>query len=540
MIKRCIIHRIVVAVSLFAVPAIAVADDDPFAAPKPGTNKPAEKPKAGWGDEKDLRIPVDSKNQITFGLAGCPVAVVGPSVVDLKTSKPVRDLEGSYEPRGLRSLGTTGKFFAAASKTPNITDTTVTVWATDTGKKALEVPGRRDAYVDFLAVARDKYLLIGGRHNNKIEVWDIETGKTTKTLTVPDRRVEPGKIAFTPDGKYFACIAHDKLVVQETATGKQAAILEAPPVKAMGGPPKPKNIETIFVYSWTQALRWSPDGDMLALYTTHPYPRLLCWNLKGKLIVDEPAAMPQIVSHQSSLEWSADSKYWLVNGYLFDRESKKLLLSIRTPFAADVMPHLLDKDRVAGTFGEDSSVVRAVTIPWEKLAAALKQMNDKTPAYIAPYQAVSLDVSLAGARGDAEDTRRFLVDALTQRLARNGVSIANGQSTGLRLRVSEEAGATLPIYERQSPFDFRGKETGRSATESKGAATLELIAAGEPTPLWRAALTASSARSFTEEINDATVRKSMFEHLIRQLNGMDIPYFIPKSRDIVALPAVIE
>ena len=81
---------------------------------------------------------------------------------------------------------------------------------------------------------------------------------------------------------------------------------------------------------------------------------------------------------------------------------------------------------------------------------------------------------------------------------------------------------------------------GKTATESKGAATLELIAADEKTPLWRASLTASSARSFTEEINDASIRKSMLEHLTRQLNGMDIPYFIPKSRDVVALPAVVE
>jgi hypothetical protein len=69
---------------------------------------------------------------------------------------------------------------------------------------------------------------------------------------------------------------------------------------------------------------------------------------------------------------------------------------------------------------------------------------------------------------------------------------------------------------------------------------LELWAAGEAAPLWRGTLTASSSRSFSEEITDATVRKSMLEHLGRQLDGLEIPYFLPKSKDTLALPAVID
>ena len=49
-----------------------------------------------------------------------------------------------------------------------------------------------------------------------------------------------------------------------------------------------------------------------------------------------------------------------------------------------------------------------------------------------------------------------------------------------------------------------------------------------------------SARSFREEITDATVRKSMLEHLAKQLSGLDMPYFIPKAKETVALPAVVE
>jgi hypothetical protein len=33
-----------------------------------------------------------------------------------------------------------------------------------------EVPGAKKAFVDFLAISRSKYLLLGGRRNNKLDV----------------------------------------------------------------------------------------------------------------------------------------------------------------------------------------------------------------------------------------------------------------------------------------------------------------------------------------------------------------------------------
>jgi hypothetical protein len=487
-----------------------------------------------------LNTPVSHKRLPTFGPPGCQVCVVGADVIELKDLKTSATLEGDYESRGLRALSPTGKYFTAVNKTPNITETTVFVWATATGKKVLQIPPRAGQYVDVLEIT-DKHVLVGGRHNNKIEVWDIEAGKPLRQLTVPDRRVEKDKIAFAPDGSYFACIAHDRVITTNANTGKRAATMAQPlTYLPNGGTRLSTGPESIFVFAWTNAIRYSPDGEFVAAYSTNPLPRLMCWDKKGKLVLDSPVPMPHVVSHRTNLQWLPESKGWLINGYVFERESRRLLLSVRTPFATEVMPQLMDRDRVAGTFGEDPETLRSVVVPWDKLQDAVKKLNEKTPAFIAPYQSVSLDVSVGGARGDSDETQQFLTLALTQRLARDGVKVATGQSTTLRFRVSEAAGETLAIYERQSAFDRRGRDTGRTATESNGAAVLELVSAEEKSPLWRASITASSARSFTEEINDATLRKSMLEHLVRQLHGMDMPYFIPKSKDIVALPAVIE
>ena len=43
------------------------------------------------------------------------------------------------------------------------------------------------------------------------------------------------------------------------------------------------------------------------------------------------------------------------------------------------------------------------------------------------------------------------------RLERDGVSIKEDQPTVVRVVLSEEAGAQLPIFERQSPWDLGGR-----------------------------------------------------------------------------------
>ena len=42
------------------------------------------------------------------------------------------------------------------------------------------------------------------------------------------------------------------------------------------------------------------------------------------------------------------------------------------------------------------------------------------------------------------------------------------------------------------------------------------------------------------QLNDATLRKSMLDGLGRQLDNLEVPYFIPKGKDTVALPAIID
>lgn len=533
----------------FGIIADAQETHDPFrAAGSVQAGLQGEAPPEQAGDQ--LHIPLDSLTAVTFGEPGCPRFVVRNEVRDAATGKLLCEFDGEYDPQGRRALSADGQWFAASSKSPNQTETTVMVWATASGQLVLEVPGLPDEFADFVAFSRNRYLLLGGRQSNQIDVWDVTSGELLdKKLTVPDRRIEPeGKIVFAPDGKLFAAIAHDRLVLTDTATNRELAAMASPGAKASEprGQGRGRDLapsqdgslasaEDGFVYAWTSQLQFSPDGKELAAFSTHPHPRLLIWNMRGQLLADDPMPLPRVVRHGTTLEWLPDGSGLLLNGYLIERKSRRILLGIRTPSGSYVNPHLLDRNRVAGTFGGSGEHLNSVTIPWDDINASLAALDAAAPALLTPAEPVSVEVEAPD-----EAVRELVVDALVQRLARDGLTVRPGQPARLRVRISEQAGDSLPIYERQSRYDLRGRDTGRTATEVHGAAVLEWTRQGHAEPLWRGHLTAASGRSFTEEISDLTIRQSMLEEIRRQLSGLDIPWFIPDSPDLVALPVVIE
>jgi hypothetical protein len=316
---------------------------------------------------------------------------------------------------------------------------------------------------------------------------------------------------------------------------------KSPPRGKPAGPASGDATEAIFVYAWMQALKFSPDGTELAAVSTHPDPRLIVWDIKGKLLFDEPLMLPSMAFWEHSLQWLPDKSGWLVSGHIVDRETKRAVVGIRKGFGQDMRAWLYDNNHLIGAFPNNPEELQSYEIPWKEIRESIALMADSKSAILGPSQPVSINIEFGGnLAGDATQTASEIAQALGQRLQRDGIKVANGQKTKFQLRFSENAGDTLPIYERQSPFDFRGHDTGRTVTERKGGLVIELTADGEDAPLWRETLDATSARSFREDINDASVRKSMLESLTRQIRELYLPYFIPKDEKQLALPVVFQ
>jgi hypothetical protein len=401
-----------------------------------------------------------------------------------------------------------------------------------------------------LRISIDKYVIANVTENDALEVWSIEKKEKIKTIKL-EKRIDADKLDFSGDGKYFCYTTSDGPVVAATASGKVVSNLSlsadgksAPGKRGLPSPARdPEGFraalkargEATFTTAWMKSLSFSPDGDEIAAYSSHPNPRLLCWNAKGKLIYDIP--IPDVSrGFDSSFYWLPEKTGWIVNGLLVDRASKRTVMQ----FKGNPSVAVIDKDHLVGRFSEEAKQIEQFTIPWEEIRKSLKAMEAKEAAILAAYQPVSVEVVVEKARGDAAELQRTVREALAKRLERDGVSVKEGQPTKIRVTISETAGDQLPIFERTSRFDFRGRDTGRTATEAKGEASIEVIAAGEAQPIWRDRLRSSNSTSFDKEITDATVRESMLEHLASQLNRLNLPYFIPKSEELFALPVTVQ
>jgi hypothetical protein len=257
-------------------------------------------------------------------------------------------------------------------------------------------------------------------------------------------------------------------------------------------------------------------------------------------VFNERIALPEHVGFNASFAWLPDRSGWLVAGNLVDRESKRILLTVRTRGIDDLTLHVLDKDRLLGKFAHDDSRLEVLTIPWDTLRRTLAQMKTKAPAFLRPGQPVSLRVEFANLRGSREEAGQLIYEAVAERLAREGIPIQPDQPTAVRVRLAETAGDRLPIVVKRGPFDIFGTDTGGSAQEAEGEVVVELVTEGRPQPWWREVIQATSGRRFEEAINDQTLRADMLRNLCRQFSDLAMPYYIPESEEYLSLPVIVE
>ncbi|HZL89659.1 MAG TPA: hypothetical protein VFB96_14945 [Pirellulaceae bacterium] len=514
-------------------------DDDLFAKTDPAPKTP-------------LAIPVGNdlaSFQPTFGEFGCPVAVVGTSVWELETGKKRSTLEGEYDPWSLRCVSDDGRFFAATDKGANQTEATVMVWDTQSGQKVFEIPGFKEKTYDYIIVSRNKYLILGGRHSHELEAWDIENKKQAKVIPTPLRRVEDDKIAFTSDGRYFACVADDGIGAINTSTGKIAVMMQDPaapnkPAATKGKRPLvdpnriKSDLESKFIRTWVDAIAFSFNNQELAAVSRHDQPRLFIWNTAGKL--NETVVLPRAACRQKRLLWLPDGTGWVIDGNFIDRKTRRVVAAIRRTYTPELQLHLVDLNTVLATAGERTETLTARTVPWKEIRASLAKLEEGADAHISPNHPVTVALDMQNVRSGPEQVQQLIYSAVVKRLGRDKIEVKADQPTLLVLRYAEKAGDLVAVYSRQSIWDFRGTDTGRRVTESEGTIVAELLTDGGKTLLWRDSLKAWNSRSFTTDVNDETVRQSMLDNLAHRLDELSIPYFLPKSEAEIALPVILD
>ncbi len=184
--------------------------------------------------------------------------------------------------------------------------------------------------------------------------------------------------------------------------------------------------------------------------------------------------------------------------------------------------------------------IEVVALPWPKVDASLKAIASKAPAHVRPGQPVTVKVDVDAVRfGNAEEVRKALTQTLTERLAAEGIPVANGQSVVLHARYGEAAGKTLNEMQGGGPLPgFGGTPTGRTVQATKAGCEIAWEVPGLGS-VWSDRIDFDPSNLMVRgEATDAKAREAAFGALRHSLNGLAIPYFIPKGGGLATLPGV--
>ena len=518
--------------------------------PEWGNEKANGDPKAdtpNWGGAgARFAVTVKSDRDLVLGPLGCPVVIVKNEVWHLEKNTVVATLNTEYEGNRPKALSHNGQRFVAFEANKKSDEASVLTFDTVSGKLLAKIPVDPEHKPKDVSISRDNFAVLSFDAKKEVKphfkVYNATTGELTSTIPTQGRRMS--QATFTNDGKYFTGLVDDRMVVMSSKGAKIVANLESPKIidNDLNSLNKiQKSIRAKQIFSQIKVIKFSPDSSELVAVTDSGkdrMPRLLCWDKSGLLIQD--STLPQI-SHRfffdQELNWFPDKSAWIVSGGVFDRKSSRLVMSIQSKFGDDPLFRPLDRNRLLGRFAHEPEILQIIDIPWDKINQSLELMESSAQAVLSPNQPVGLTFELKKGRNTA-GTEKLLREGFVNRLADEGIEIAaDNKTTRFNLRLTEKAGEQLPIYEKNSPFDFRGRDTGRRATETKGELAVELI--HNDKVVWRDFLKSGSSRSFEGPINDATVRQSMMEKLSRSLDELALPYFIPKSKEHHSLPVYV-
>lgn len=138
---------------------------------------------------------------------------------DLETGKPCRNVDGHGATVEALAYSPDGKYIATCDG-GNTQPPELRVWEVSSGRVVLQNITRNTAHMDALAFSPQGDVLAAA-HWNTITLWDLKTGKPSRTL--PNYQAAPsGGLAFSTDGTKLACAGQDDSIrVWDLASGKE-------------------------------------------------------------------------------------------------------------------------------------------------------------------------------------------------------------------------------------------------------------------------------------------------------------------------------
>ena len=226
---------------------------------------------------------IDQSAKITSGGLVCPTIVVGKSVY--RTDNLAKNLELKTDLRFSNNadtvLGSDGKYFAISIREKVGKDSieNIAVFDTTTGKQTCLIDGVLDKHLIHLRITRNEYVVTGYYGKKAIlNVYKASDGSLVKTIELSEKASLGKVLDFSKDGHYLATVIDKEMVVYKVGSSKIVATMEHPSFSDEHAEPdrsRSNSNDHVFIYAWTQHVKFSPDGEELLAFSKHGGERVM-------------------------------------------------------------------------------------------------------------------------------------------------------------------------------------------------------------------------------------------------------------------------
>ncbi len=493
-------------------------------------------------------IPFESSEGFTVGVANCPIVLSGNRVWDKSTEAVRHRLEGTFEGHAQTALSPNGRLFAAASRPPDQKNTAVIVWDTQSGKQLFTAAGDSQRFADVILLSETS-LYIGDRSSEELLAWNCETGKKQKSIRLNESKFRRGNTAISQDGRYIAAMAQGRMVILNTADGNLGGLMQNPVVNVRmkrgslnatrslrksktpgaGGEAEP-------VFAAMQSLAFSMDNQELAGFSTFPRSRFMAWNSSGGLTADRAAAALTSGTSVSAFQWFDTKDAWLVSGSILDRNTGRVVLTTLSDYSKGTATSVYDDDHLVGVLRNSPNELSIIPIPWDVISQTLPKIQDVDSALLAVGSHVSIQLQLWTMFEQGSPEVDSVRKALRDTLVREGLKVDSGRPMTFRIAVAKTPEQKDSILHRLTPLDQRSELPTVELAPDGDCLVLELLTSSEATePIWRVNLGALTDLGLAD-----TSKRVAADKLIKLIDEVNIPYYIPRDENAVGLPIVVD
>ena len=465
---------------------------------------------------------------------------------NLATGKRVGVMNGRPPQAIRRALSPDGKYLAVAVLDRQQAND-VEVWSLESGKRLSSFTADDRALpmtiLDFAGPGEVLTYTFGqqnGKFVNHLRAWDAQSGKSLRQMDLDKNISGDGRYDISPGRSWLATVVEPEVVIYDLETGQLKGSI-IPPSQTEEG----KHVHV-------DGFRFSPDGTEIACMSDGSDGTVIAVHdlatgevkLKHELAKNLKSTLQHPASYKGPhIEYVTEPAgfLWFGGGFI-ERETGLMVWNYRQGLLE--FSHwkriLTPAGLIVSTGGNNARKLQVLPFPAEKLKKTLDAYRSDAAAIVKPGEKVKLTVKVGEVRfGKPDEARQSLETVLAERLADDGLEVADDGSTVMAIQYKETVGKTLQEVKGGTPFRGGGVPTGRTVQSTAGELSIKWTSKDGKTKIYEHTVHLDPSLLTirdTSEATDEKARQQVFAILKVQLAGLPMPYFVPQDKTLAVLP----